>query len=561
MWKRTRQFRHGHPRLPVVEALEERRLLTGGLLGGIIHLSAPLVPLTYTATISPVPAGTVSHAPVPTPPGTPGPSLEATTQPAHPETDTAVQTGTPVTVASPPPATGLPGVLSVVAAVTEPPSVPVPLSTTTGNPATPKPLSSLGSGATPATRPQDSPALGVAVGVDLGALLAVLPDLGVSVTVTTSGGQGQGTGTGAGGSGTLDRGGGSGEGAKGGLHLGVGVDRLLDATVGVLLGGTGPTLDPGGTSTGTPNLASGEGNWNGAPGPTEQPPPPVDTGEVSPPGENGDGSQTTVTASDGGSGQEDSQPPATTAPGGAAPSPSDPGGKASAAPATAGAVAGPASGTGAPVPVASEASAPGAGDAGPVQQATEGADPRAGVNVPDNNVQDNAPHQAAVTNPGPAPFQLQLVRDAAIMNAVGAGMSGTGTGSRQPDGAAEGLPEDGAPEIVGELPEGPPGSPEVPASGTVPLSQGEGLVSGFLPFDARTLGAGLRRFLEQLKVSAWQLPNVAPSVWLLTAAALAAAGEVVRRRWRRVQTEVEAAEERRETFRWFPDLGHTEEDA
>ena len=51
-----------------------------------------------------------------------------------------------------------------------------------------------------------------------------------------------------------------------------------------------------------------------------------------------------------------------------------------------------------------------------------------------------------------------------------------------------------------------------------------------------------------------------PSVWLLAAATLAAAGEVMRRRWRRAQPDLVTVDEMRETFRWFPDLGNTEED-
>jgi hypothetical protein len=100
---------------------------------------------------------------------------------------------------------------------------------------------------------------------------------------------------------------------------------------------------------------------------------------------------------------------------------------------------------------------------------------------------------------------------------------------------------------------------EARPDGTVPLSQGEDLVNGFLPFDAGTLEAALKRFLEQLQVPSGQLAGLPLSSWLLAGAALAVAGEALRRRWRR-QTDLVSAGEMEDTLRWFPHLGHTEED-
>jgi hypothetical protein len=558
--------------LPVLEALEERRLLAGSLLGGLTHLASSPPALAQTATVQTVPtAGTLINLP-------------AAVQTPGPATSTDLQATAPVTVDSQPGSTGglLAGVLPVAAAVPEPLAGPAPLPTTSGstsqttdNAGTPSLLSvQVSEAATAALQTQaDQPGLSVAASVNLGAALPLLPDLGVSVAAavgtgsTSDSGPGTGTGTTASGGTTLNVGGNSGSTATGGLQLGVDVGSLLDATVGLLLGGTGsPGGDGGGgtwgggsagggsSGTGTSGGAAGTPSTPGDPGTQGQGGQPThpDSGPgVSNAGGRGKGD------SAGGTAQANPQPgpgSVTVDPGpNTMPPPGENGGSSRTTPAELtggagqGAVADPGSGSGAPV------------------QRAEGEDPRTEVRtevmVAESNPQDNAPPQPeAVVNPVAAPLQPQPLQGGANLNPITEALFGTATGSWWLDTGFDGLPGDVASEIAGALLDGPLGSLEAPPDEPVPLSQGEDLVNGLVPFDARTLEAGLRRFLEQLEVSGRQLAQVPSWVWLLAAATLAA-GEVMRRRWRRQQTALAAADELRETLRWFPDLGHTEEDA
>jgi hypothetical protein len=561
-WKRSHRSCPRHPHLLLLEALEERRLLTDGLLGGITPLpqtSQP--PLPQVAIVNPIPAaGTVISVLTETTPQTPGPA-----------TPTNVQASGSGTVDSTPPNTGgsLAGI-PVPAAVPQPPGVSAPLPVTSGSapqaagsPGTPSLLSIPGNEATaPATQTTDNqPALNPAVGVNPGAAQAALPALGVSVTATASAGSNTGTSTSTASGPTVNTSGTSGAGTTGGPQLGVDAGTA-EATAGVLLGGgsdsqgqdsqttssdsgtgAGDTHVPPGlakghdkdqdsSQTSTSDLVSvagegsleltGSGSAHADPAPETLPPPeesgvPEASGRVDPQR----------------SGDRDG---AMNPPGAEASSPRV-------------AVVVPAGDNGDPAPLPPEGPDLWAGNAGVVQRAVDGEASRLEANVHDNASRE----VGTVVNLGPAPWQPQPVPGGANPNEIAEALAGTGTGKRWMDAVAD--------EVAGSLRNGPLGSPEALPDGTVPLSQGEDLVSEFLPFDHQTLEAGLRRFLDKLEVSGWQLGNVPPWVWMLAATTLAMAGEVLRRRWRRGQTDLAVADETRHALRWFPNLGHTEEDA
>jgi hypothetical protein len=166
------------------------------------------------------------------------------------------------------------------------------------------------------------------------------------------------------------------------------------------------------------------------------------------------------------------------------------------------------------------------------------------------DAQNTAPRAAMLPRAGPGGASLRAPADAAVGPVQGAGWLGP---------VAGGLLGEVVSEIGGVLVEGGLESLEGLPGGTLTLSQGEDLVSQFVPFDPQALEAGLRQLVGQLEVAGRQLADLPPSGWVLAAAALATAGELLRRR--RAQAESLAANERRDAFRWFPDVGHTEEDA
>jgi hypothetical protein len=397
---------------------------------------------------------------------------------------------------------------------------------------------------------------GVTAGLQVDAAAGTLLDATAGVLLGSSGSTGDGGGGTGGGStggssgGTGDSGGSgsatgasAGGGATGGL-LGATVGTLLDATVGVLPdggstgGGTGGATDPGtgsvpgtGSDPATSDLSSStETSLVGGLSAgvttetlstlavTANPTANAGAGSAFSPENNGGSLPATPAESNGALGQGDLQPPSTAAPG------VDP------TPATKAAGAETTSPTGA---------------------------------VQNNNAPENAPVNAgAVVNPIPAPIQSQPLGAAANLYSLAEALIGEGAVGWWRDAGAGGLVvEDAASESGGVLLDASLGPEQALPGETVPLGQGEDLVSGFLPFDPQTLEAGLRRFLEQLEASGAQLANVPPSVWLLAAATLATAGEVLRRRRRRGQTDLVTAAEMRETLRWSPDLGHSEEDA
>jgi hypothetical protein len=210
---------------------------------------------------------------------------------------------------------------------------------------------------------------------------------------------------------------------------------------------------------------------------------------------------------------------------------------------------GPAGDSDDPTPVPPEArEADGAGTWVPQPQPAEGdADLRAPAGP---NAQGTA-QRAAVVNPGAA-VQPRAGESGASLRVSAGAVLGPGQGGGGLLGAV-------APEIAAALFDGARGLLEDLPDGTFPLSQGEDLVGEFLPFDPLALEAGLRGFLEQFEVAGQQLADLPPSAWLLAAAALVTAGELLRRR--QAQAGRAAAEARRDALRWFPDMVPAEEDA
>jgi hypothetical protein len=649
MWKRAHRSRQGHPRLPVLEALEERRLLAGGLLGGSTRLLPAASPsLSPVAVVSPVPvAGLIVSVPASVQSAPAQAAVDLTQAPpagtAAPETQANLQVGTQAAVDSPPNNTvGLSaGVTAVVSAETQaniqasaqvtadspPPNTGGLLAGVTSVVDTVPTLTSTSTATVTSSTQETSPES------LLGTVVSLLPDLSVTTTADTSSGGASSTGTSTSADGglSLNVGGSTDGGTTGGVQLGVTAGTLLDTTAGVLLGGssgstggdggggatggssggtgtTGDTSSQTGTSTGgglslnaggtTADATTGgllgvvgavldttvgillgggsTGGDGGSPGTTGATTEPgggsspttgslPGTGQVAvqvsltagstagAPGQatlpapgNTDGTQTVRVESGAGAGQAEEPPSSPAAP------QATNAGEAEAA-STGEAVAGPAGDNSDPAPIPPAPPAPGPDNAAAAIQAAQAAQPN-GVNVLDNvqdgNLLDNAlPDGGGAVNPKPA-----------AMHALTAALFGTGAASWWAENGGGAVLEEGASEVLGALLDVPFGSVETPPEGMVPLSQGADLVAGFLPFDAPTLAAGLQRFLEQFEVSGWRLADVPPSFWLL-AAALAMAGEVLRRRQRRGQTALATAEEMRETLQWFPDLGRVEDDA
>jgi hypothetical protein len=288
-----------------------------------------------------------------------------------------------------------------------------------------------------------------------------------------------------------------------------------------------------------PGRAKALGQDGGAAGPaptTSDPGPQI----AAPPEADGSGPQMTPAVSARAASQVNLQPPAGEAAGTAAP-------------------AGPARETGGPAPMSpGDREAEDAGTAAAQAVPLEGDASLQGLARPNEvNVQDDAPPGAdPVVSPGAGPHRPTLAGAASLRAPTDAAL-GPGQGDGWLGVTAGGVLEE-AFEVTDVLDDGPPGSPDVLPRGTVPLSQGEGLVGEFLPFDAQALGAGLWCFLGRFATAGRQLGGLPRSAWLLAAAALAAAGEFLRRR---AQADLAAADERQELVRWSPDLGPTAEDA
>jgi hypothetical protein len=508
-----------------LERLEERRLLSGGLVGIEQVLSPSPSLLAQAAIIGPVPSAAV----VVTRP----PDSQAGQEPAS--DNPATSSGT----VEQPHATnqGVHADIQASAVLLPDLGVNVKATVDAGQPdgGAPSPGGDITASAGIALNPASNPGSGPAVGINAGATAGTLLDAQASVFVGDSGSTGGGGPTGGSGGGgnsgpgTGPLGGGNDPGTpgtSGGVTISAGGGGAVSIDAGTPLTPVGAGVQGDVTVTlGHPDTGTG---GTGGSGPGTVPPTEGTTLGVQAAVQVGD--------SNGGGASSGKQP----------------------GPGTAGIEM-----AGAPNPTVGgsdpsrEALALAVAARGGALQ-TAGDDIRTEVTVPVNRPpEDDTPVPDAIPNVGdPAPLPALGGSTKAKLD----GSTDRGQAGWWGDVVAGALLANVTPELAGVLVDDPGRLFEPLQEDAVPLSEGADLLGGFMAFDPKVLQAGLRLFLDQLPLSGWQLSNMPLSAWLLAGAALAAAGEVVRRRWRASGTGLVTADEMQEAFRWFPDLGPTEEE-